>query len=298
MDFDYVPPLEKSILSDIETRTGLAFRRVQAIPTQDERTASLILPILKNWVGVLKEANYRHTIYYVFGTPFAAPYMDDLIAWWQTETDELASGCLTHVIALVAQPQHAERLWKLCQELPPRPFHYLLLAKLATFASVQDEVKNTLVEALYARAFEPGDLEAIARVDDPRIREWFATQVEASHPVIRSIARRVVERGKRLPRGMMYADRAPDRLQELFSTEVDCEEASSLLTDLSKRLGLRIPAAIRKAGFLDRLELDRWAVVSILNESGGVAGLWFRLEDADIVEIVVAPEEIERTLKQ
>ncbi|MBZ5676022.1 MAG: hypothetical protein LAP61_17415 [Acidobacteriia bacterium] len=92
---------------------------------------------------------------------------------------------------------------------------------------------------------------------------------------------------KRLPRGVSFAQRPPNRTGEIFSAEVDIDEVEGLLTQLEHQLNLRFPIAIRKAQFLSRVPVDQWVTADI-NGPGGVASqVFYRLEDFSTVEILV-----------
>lgn len=287
-----IDSVEGKILNEVEHETGHRFPFLDAIDSRDPRIASAVLPVLRNWVWLLDQPNLRNAIYARFHTPFASPYLSDLIEWWQKETDDLGLSLVTQCIVLVAKPADAARLWKLCQELPRRPLHYMLLAKLATFPATECEVKEALVKALQEdSSLTVADLEFISKVNDPRIRQWFEGQVDSVNRHIRVIAQRVVARGKKLPKEVEAVVAAePDRRQELFSTEVDVEEAGALLRNLAKEFGLKVPAAVRRLSFLASLNVDQWVRARVTSSSQDVLSLWFRLEDSDVVEVVLVKE--------
>ncbi len=280
-------PTEQVILEDIRQKTGYSFVRIEGIPTRNREMAELVLPVLRDWVPLVTESSLRGGIFHQFVTPHAHPFIDSLIQWWLGEPDRLNVVFLTHALATVAKPEDGERLWQLCKEQPPESRNYMLLAKLATLPSVERDVKALLAEALERSTLKLGDLQHIADVDDPRIRRWFEERTTSPDRRLRQLARKVVERGKKLPRGVVLAASPPDRTAELFSTEADLEHVPRLLRQLSEDLRLRIPSGIRNAAFLSRLELDRWAVVSEVTANGAPANLWFRMEDVDAVEVVV-----------
>ena len=138
-------PLEKIILADIQDRTGLSFRKLGGIDTRDAYIAMAVLPILAEWVAKVDDRSHRCGIYHRFHTPHASPYVEQLISWWTNESDELSLSFLTQNLALVVECADAQRVWKLCQVLPPRPCHYMLLSKLARCSAVAPEAKDALV---------------------------------------------------------------------------------------------------------------------------------------------------------
>ena len=280
---------EQTVLRKINSRTGLKFTMLAQIDTGDQALAEAVLPVLQALPVRDMEDNIRNAIYGMFGTPHASPYVDTMIGWWQEETESLGSSLLTQALAESARPEHAERLWQLCQSLPRRPEHYMLVTRLAKFPATEHQVKDKIVEALASEELLVGDLEDIASVDDPRIRRWFSGQLDSPNRDIRNVAKRVVERGRRLPREVRYASTPPERESELFSAEVDIEELVPILRQVIRDHSLKVPAAVRKADFLGRIDIDRWVVVPVLTKPSDTAYLWFRLEDVDVVEIVLTP---------
>jgi hypothetical protein len=166
----------------------------------------------------------------------------------------------------------------------------MILAKLATFPSVASEVRDTLANAVRDPTLTIGELQYIAQVDDSRIRAWFESQLESPNRPLRQLARRVVARGKKLPKGVSVAAHPPDRNRELFSAELDLEELPTFLRQLGKEMGLKIPAAVKKATFVGTLRPDQWVVVSAVTVKDAPANLWFRVEDVDTVELVLTDD--------
>lgn len=290
MDFA-VTPLEQAILDDIRAKTGVSCFRLGGIDTREESIAQVTLPVLRDWIPLVNEAKYRAAIYHRFFTPHAYSYLDDLITWWSQEDYSIGLSILTQTLAMLARSTDGERLWKLCQQLPPRPEHYYLLAKMATFSSVKREVRDELVAALERSCLPVSDLTAIARVDDPRIRLWFEGKTEDSNKYLRQLAQRVVQRGQRMPSGVGQAGTVPDRTQQMWSTEVDLDQVGPVLAGIAKELGLTLPVKLRQAKFLESAELDQWLVSNVRTKKGTPLLLWFRLEDVDTVELLLTPAQ-------
>jgi hypothetical protein len=278
---------ERLILDDIRARTGLSFVILEGIDTRQEAIATAVLPILVEWFPKLPARNYRHAIYHRMITPYAYPYLDKLISWWETEQYDEARACLTQALAELARPADAERLWKLCQTHAPFPFQYMLMAKLARFPSTEREVKAALVAALENASLRPGDLQFISQVSDPRIRQWFQGQVDSPNRYVRIIAKRAVKRGRRLPSGVELAGGPPDRRLEIFSTEVDLHDVAPLLRQIAEEFDLKMPGTVRKPAFLSSVDIDQWLVAHVATRQGQPASIWLRLEDIDTVEVVV-----------
>lgn len=287
-------PWETSILNDITRKTGLTFRLVGGIDTRDKAVAPLVLPVLADWVARLDDVSHRWTIYSRFHTPYARPYLEKVIYWWTSEEDRLALGTLTQVLALIVKCSDAKQVWELCQKLPPRPGHYLLVSKLGNCPEVEREVKEVLVQALKTETLEPSELSYISQIDDARMHQWFEGKVNSPNRYVRLVARRAVARSKRLPRGMEYSPQAPERTREMFSAEDDVHAVRPMLHVLVKEFGLTIPAPIASGRFLASVPLDSWvAARRLLTVEGAAVSLWFRLEDMDTVEIVLLNEQPE-----
>ncbi len=294
--------IEREILQEVYAKTGLRFDKVAGIDTQNLEIACAVLPALREWavrhLGEMPE-NVRCAIYSRFITPYATAHMNALIEWWQQETGDLGLSRVNQAITKCAAPEHGARLWELSNTIPFRGGYFELWAKLATFPSVARQVRDRLVRALETESLLVGDLYDIATVNDPRIRKWFVGQLDSPNPDIRAVAKRVVKRGERLPRGVAYASSPPDRRTELYSTEIDLAEVKVTLGQIAVEFSLKVPAAVRKAKFLDYADLDRWVIAPVTTKNSGSACLWFRLEDLDTLEIVVtarAPGEPEQLM--
>jgi hypothetical protein len=266
-------------------KTGLSFRHIGGIETRDRSIADAVLPIAVEWLQTaIDQGHYRHALYALFHTPWAAKYIRQILNWWEHEEYELASDCLAQTAALLVSQPFAERVWEIAHRVPRRACHYLVLAKLSSLEPVARKAKEEIFNALRGHELEIGDLTRISSVPDPRIRAWFEQHVDSKSPHIRNVARRVVKRKTRLPAGLRYVDSEPDRAREIYSTEVDLAELGEVLKNLKVRWSVKIPRAL--ASGVAELDLDRWAVVDSL-AANKPAEVWVRLEDVDTVEIVL-----------
>ena len=283
-----VDALEKSIVDDIFTRTNWFAERLGGYETADEEVAHDVLPILLEWfprIAHLK--NFRGAIYHRFLTPHASRYVVTLVEWYLREEEYVNHTMLIQALAAAARPEHAERLWQLCREHPPRDFNIFFMVRLCRFPIVEREIKNVLVELLYG---DPtpllGDLREISSVPDYRIRQWFKGKLSAPDSRLQSIARRCVQQGAGLPHGLTCAMALPDSSTEISSWEVDLAGIGDFLLAVGREFSLKIPAAIRSARFMDRADLDRWLVMNVSGKTQKESVLlWFRLEDFETVQI-------------
>lgn len=278
---------EQVILDDIAHRTGLRFRRLGGIPTKDANVANLILPVLKEWPEKISNGNIRCAIYMVFGTKFAHEYFGDIVRWWKQETDHSILRWLTQVVGIVMRPSDGQLVLSLTRTLPTGGMECLLLSKLAAFPSVAEEAKLELVKRLQSPSVTLGNLNLISKVNDPRIHSWFASHVDSSNKDLRVIARRVVDRGRKLPAGLVLSNVGPDITGALVSTEIDLADLPKLLSKIEKQLAMKLSATIKKAQFLSALAVDQWVYARVNDKSDEVAQLWFRLEDIDVVEVAL-----------
>jgi hypothetical protein len=288
-------PTEREILHDIETKSGLNFDLIDSVPTRDPAVANAALPVLAAWVSRVPDSTHRHMIYRRFYTPYAHPYLEDILSWFSSEQDEELRGTLGQVLAQLATESNAKRLWQMLRCDATRLPDYLLLAKLATVpSSIQGEARNCLIEDLRSNRLRTGDLKYAAQVDAPQIREWSALQANSPDRTIRALAKRVAQRRRKLPKGLVSAHTPPDRRRECFSAELDSTQLRGLLRQLSREIGLKIPRGISNADFLSALPVDQWAIVSEAKVNGRPANLWLRMEDVDTVEIVVTTDSPSR----
>jgi hypothetical protein len=152
-------------------------------------------------------------------------------------------------------------------------------------------VKDWLADELKSGKLRYPELLLISEVEDPRLSAWFSEKGNDPDKRIAALARRVINKSKKLPKGLVNARFQPDRAKELYSTEVDSDQVELTLKELSKRFDLKIPAQILKGHFVSRLRMDSWVVAEVVSRSGEPKQLWFRLEDVTTVEIVLIADK-------
>jgi len=286
--------LEQVIMDDVARRTGLRFRQLGGIPTKDAGVARLVLPVLKEWPDRVPFGNTRCAIYMVFGTTFAHDYFDDIVRWWKQETDKLILSFLTQVVGIVMRSSDAQLVLGLTRTLPTGGMECLLWSKLAAFPAVAEEAKLELLNRLQSGSASMQDLSFISKVNDARINSWFASRVDSDNKHLRVIARRVADRGKRLPAGLLLSDVAPNVSDAIVSTEIDLVALPKLLSSIEQQQSKKLPSAIRNARFLSAIAVDQWVYFELNGQDGGPARLWFRLECVDVVEVALTRRVIAR----
>jgi hypothetical protein len=276
-------------LEEIRNKNGVPCRHIESLDTSEEGVARVVLPILAEWVPVVPEQNIRAAIYSRFTSKHACQFLPAMVKWIRDESYEVAREILNFAIAKALRPEDADYVWRVVPELPKTPAFYAILARLASIPGVAAKAKLAIANALQDSELGISELMYISEVDDPRITAWFEQRTASADKRVRAVARKVIDRGKRLPRSIAVAESAPNRSIELFSTEVDLDQASHTLAQLEKRLSLRLPSVVRRAQFLSRLSVDRWVVAESQRTGDRSARVYFRLEDFSTVEIVVVP---------
>lgn len=275
------------IVEEIRSKTGLPCVRIEGLDTSREEIARVTLPILAQWVSFVPEENIRGAIYSRFNSKHASHFLPAMVKWATEERSEWNRESLNFSIATALRPADADYVWQVLPDLAKTPAYFAILARLASIPVVAAKAKLAIVNALEDTKLGMSELIYISEVDDPRITAWFEKKTSSADRRVRAIARKVVDRGKRLPRGVTYAE--PNRSTELYSTEVDIDQTHSLLAQLEEQLNLRLSAAIRKAQFLSRLPVDKWVMTESQMSGDRAVQIFFRLEDFSTVEIVVAP---------
>lgn len=286
-------PVEKALLDDLRKRTGLAFVKLGSINTNDKALAAAVLPVLQEWLSSISEPNIRAAIFHRFNTPHAAPFWRTLLEWWQNEEGEISLGWLTQGIVDIVDASNAREIWHQSRLGPKRPFHFMLWAKLARFASVGKEATDAVVEALEAGEVPVWELGYVAKMEDTRIKRWFLKRVDSEDKQVKQIARRVAAKGRKLPSQVKASLVSPDRSTAIFSSEVDLVDLRQALERAAKTFGLKVPIALKTASFLSSVDVDQWLTAPISGPNSESYELWLRLEDVDVVEFVVAPARVD-----
>lgn len=275
------------IIEEIRARTGLAYTKIEGIDTSQEEIARNVLPILAEWIPVVPEQNIRAAIYSRFNSRHASEFLSTMVRWIQDESSERSKDVLNFAIATALRPSDADYVWQILPGLPKTPAYYALVVKLAHVPALAVAAKDALAKALKNGNLGISELIYIGEVEDARITAWFEQRTSSADKRVRALARKVIDRGKRLPRGVAFTEHAPNRTYELFSSEVDIDQASQTLARLEKQLNLRFLPVVRRAQFLSRVTVDRWIVADCQTTGDQPARVYFRLEDFSTVEIVV-----------
>ena len=280
--------VEQLILADIRGRTGLDFKMIGGIDTSDPIIAARVLPVLREWIDFHGETEeYRAGLYRPFGSQGQA-YLSDIIRWWTAERDSIGLSILTHMVSQLIGASEAQLVWDRIKNDSSRPIDYELLASLAPFESVKEEVVVRICDNLATNILTASELKHIGSINDRRIQQWFKSNAAIlQNRNARIVAQRSLQQRQRLPKPLQYASKPPRRSGELFSTEVDVADIVVVVRKTIKDFGLIAPRSLLKKDLLIAADLDRWIVAPCVSSDGKANTLWFRLEDSDTVEFVL-----------
>jgi hypothetical protein len=280
---------QQQILDDIRQRTGRSYVKIGAIDTSKASTAAAVLPVLADWVDITLESNVRSAIYGRFGTKHANAYIDRMLHWARREEDKLGRNSLIAAISHAILPKDARRVWSQLQGERISELDMMLVAKLSAFPAVAIDVKNHIAALLASGSAGVSDLQYIAKVKDDRVEAWFVSRLESVNASVRKLARRVANSSKEMGGRLTYDPRGPDRHVALFSAEVDADQVGRILEQIKSEYRATMPSQLSSVDdFLSRARLGRWIRCQLAAERG-VLSAWLRLEDIDIVEIVITP---------
>lgn len=274
-------PQEKVILDDVAARTGRVYKRLGGIALESESDADEILPVLTGWIPRTEDDGCRETIYSVFASSFAWRHTDVLLS--ELSTCESPPQALILAIAYSLKAKHAPQVWEAVRGRRELDCYFFLLSRLVKHQEVKEQVVSEVLDYLSGDT-RPWALQDIASINDHRIATWFIDR--SDDPAVAPFARRLVARGSRRARGVRSLKGDLDRTHELYSTEVDFEDLPTLLTKLAATWRFRPVACLGDMTWLEGLSHGEWAGTEVRSRSEKFE-VWFRLEDIDIVEVVL-----------
>jgi hypothetical protein len=294
-DYPQAHPDEVPILRDIEKRTGLVFNHVQNIAAADDEALSLILPIASEWIPLTAQP-MRFVLYFLFKSKCAVPYLEQILQWRESETDELSIQGLTQALSILVTPSTARQIWDRFRVLTPDGLEVMLIVKLLD-TNIGDEVFDDRISIFLnqtaariergdpVKTFAYGYLEFYAKVRHRKVREWFSHYVESTDKDLRRLALKSSGRTSPLPKGCWATHELPDLRRELFSTEVDGDDLPSLVIKLAKDYTAKFPPSVRSGQIVDALPDIGYVVCLAESKKSGPMELWLRIESSDSVEV-------------
>lgn len=281
-----------SILERIREKTGLAYWWLQGAPTKEKAVADAVLPILAEYLREDCQSGTRCVLYLLFSTRHAQPYFDLLLEHMaRTDMPRHEANLLMVALSSSCSEGQVPDAWKAIQKREPIEDWFLAAVALANRKNAPPEIVATLRKLLDRDDLPAYAFEDIARVKDPKIRDWYRAHLNSPDPQIARIARRVAGRAPRPPKGALYpAPSPPDLATERTSFEIDLDEIAQTIREMKSRYGLQPPAWLAKQTGLSFMDLDKWASIPVGSKTGEVFTLWLRLEDYDVVEIVLTQD--------
>lgn len=272
---------EQRILAKISRRTRHEFSSLGWIPESKRSSIGDVLEVVREELdtGVDEDA-LRGGLYRCFGLPRARPFLPDILRWWRAETQEDCLDDICHVLRKLATESRARQIWETCQAAASSPGQCSLVVLLAKFPSVRDEVVTKILRDLDAGSLRPYEMRAVSRMRDARIRARLDLAAHSEHKDARRTNRRVA--GK-----FIAATSAVDYARELFSTQIGVADLDDLRDLALQATGLTVPAGLLSEKLLRTLPIDRWYHAAS-TESGLAAEVWIRLEDVDVLEVVLS----------
>lgn len=268
---------EAEILASVAERSGLRYPNLASIGTREASVSRRVLPILSDWLQTDLPANLRGALYVPFSTKEAVPYLDVLLECWSREPQDLNFGLLSQTIEQIVTARTAERVWATAKVVRAVTGRGALLSRLAKFKTISDEVAGEVIQILDTRPAwaNKADLMKLARIRHPAVLQWLE-----AHPEFDTHTRPLTSGSTILKRGAFR------REHEVWSTEVDLVELPRILHEWQDRFAFRNrwePGVLMNE--VTQMPVDQWRYMLVEAQSPLV--LWFRLEDVDVVEIVL-----------
>jgi hypothetical protein len=281
---------EKEILNDSLRRTGNSYPRIQSMAPRNKKEADEVLPIVAGWIDTLDLPNYRHALYFCFGSKYAHDWIPEIVKWWKNEHDQVAKGHLATILMNICREQDLELMWReMCASDEDYPFDSAVLLRMTKTAQFGAVAKQRIFQRLEQGRFQAGDLWNYINVDDPKVKTWLEANAEHRDPVIRSVLRKLSKKHSKAPKWLRSAAAGPSPDSVIFSTEVDLSGLDRLLIELGREFGFDIPNMEALKDLLMTAATGSWHFGML---DGGAEhasiSVWFRIEDVDVVEVVMA----------
>ena len=296
MDDAILDPQETEILDSIESETGYRFPKLGAIPGIDTNIAAQVLPVLRQWVARLDRPNFRGGVYACFVGLAGRPYFGDLLAWLAQETDTINQGILKEVLTPMVTRQNAGLAWPAIRKCINMNMDFKLVIKLANFPATREEAVQALLGHLEdeeKRIAEGGRgrkgvssaTQAICRMREPSIRDWFRRWEASPDPKLRECALRAAGILFTIPKSFRKVRGAVDPTKQVYSTEVDSDDLGSAAQKLEADYGIQVPPEVRSGEIFRVLPETSWLVCQCPGPYDTRFDLWLRREDVSTVEM-------------
>lgn len=158
---------ESELLARINLETGSSYRTLGEIDTTKRSIAKRVLPTLADALDGIQSATLRRATYSRFSTPYAKPWLVNIVKWWTREDDTASKSILNIVLARLVDKEHAELVWDLLSREKLTPNHCFLVARLFHFRPLRARIRDYILTNL--NELDIGDLEDLIRVGDARM---------------------------------------------------------------------------------------------------------------------------------
>lgn len=282
-------PEEQSILDQVYKETGVSARYLQSIAANEPEVVSKVLPILIEALDRIESEYTRISILTLFRSKAARVYVPRLLSSLsKAESQEYRLRVLETLADLVAR-ENAALIWRSVRSYWQTSLWGLLAVRLARFSSVKGDVCEFVYQHL--DQLPKPELYSVARLPDPRIKEWFSDQLDSEDPLLASIAEKVLGRYNKLPKALKQTPSGPGNGVEITSIEFDLQDLPNTLREISRNHGIQLPAGIDDPHRYGGLAIDQWVAASVKVGDGSRADLWLRKEDEDVVELWLTQAE-------
>lgn len=183
-----------------------------------------------------------------------------MLRWWKLETDPIAKGQLSMLIAHHTTDEDGRRVWELTRNAQFNG-HSFVFARLAAISEVRGEVVDRILNDLKQGRYELGDLLVYSKLTDASIRKWLIEEGgRSSDRRVRELSRRLTEKTRQPPAWIRRAHVPPSRDAEVWSTEVDVSTLDQALARAAGQLGIPLRKVGRARTFLAFVDSDEWFV--------------------------------------
>ena len=164
---------------------GCRFSGLEQIDTGNPFYMHDVLKVLRKWLSEIKDQRTREPLLFMFNTRHAHPFIEDVIRWWTDEEIRLGRDILSQALCLIVDSKHAEAVWRVLRERRTDIGQYDLASKLAELPPTLREVRKYLAEVVESEILlnnkppQISSLDAISKVQDPRIQSWFLKQTNS-----------------------------------------------------------------------------------------------------------------------
>jgi hypothetical protein len=291
---------ERTIVDEIRNTTGLSYRFIGGIPTDQSDLAAAVLPVLAKRLAKGVQPANRWDIYTRFCTRHARPYLPLLLEQLRGEESPTHRfDSLMRAVGMAARDEDVPVVWSAIRDRKDKDSAgwCAVAGQLANRKTAPPEIVAELLRDLNEGDLSFGDIKDISIVRDRRIRDWFRSQQDSEDKNVSRLARKVSGKSIRVPAGIVRSPIEPNRNGEVESFEIGTEDLPRILREVRSKWGLTLPEWLLKPTALDFLDLDQWVSIDVPTKGGPIFTLWLRLEDYDTIETALTDGSAENSAR-